>query len=145
MKHIAFFILVLIAFIFVSNTASAKGIPIFYGEGPKFVTTHQLPDSVIIDGKHVNFGVGFEQFSIFWVPMWNYGETQYVLVTDDEKQAYTDLGEDELAYLKEEYSIDTDKSPSIPFWDKIGGKMIWGAILLFIIWGIIPSKKSKTE
>ncbi len=146
MKHLLYSFLVLISFIFVSNTASAKGIPIpvFYGDGPKFVTTQQLPDSVTIEGKHVNFGVGFNQFSVFWVPMWNWGTTEYVLTTNDEKLAYT-LDEDDLVYLKEEYNIDTDKTPSIPFWHKTGGKIIWGAVLSFIVWGVLPGKKNKDK
>ncbi len=141
MKKAVNSLLLVIGFILVSTTsASAKGIPIVYSNGPKCTMTTQLPDSVEIDGTHVNFGVKFDQFSIFWVPMWNYGTTEYVLL-NDKKDTYYDLDKDDLAYLKETYQIETDKDPSIPFWDKIGGKFIWGGVLLFVIWGMLPSRK----
>ena len=76
--------------------------------------------------------------------MYNYGTTQYVLISDD-KETYWDLDEEDLMLLKEEFGINTDKDPNIPFWDKIGGKLIWGTVLALIIWGFIPSKKRDDE
>ncbi len=141
MKKFLCILLAVAGLMSISNNASAKGIPIFYNNGLTFSQTHQLPDSIIIDGQHVNFGVGFNQFGVFWVPLWNYGETEYVLITDDGNTGY-DLDEEELAYLKEEYQIDTEQAPAIPFWHKTGGKLIWGGVLLLIIGGYF--RKSKT-
>ncbi|NDV60432.1 hypothetical protein [Bacteroides sp. 519] len=139
MKKVLFLV---ICFICISATASA--IPILYSNGLKFETKEQLPDSVIINNGHVNFGVSFKQFSIFWVPLWNYGETEYVLVTDDEKNAY-ELDTDELAYIKETYNIDTDKAPEISFWNKMGGKLIVIVLILFLIWGSRSKKEENNE
>ncbi len=141
MKKTLLTLLFVVGFLFTANAAQA-GIPIFYSTGHKFVTQQALPDSVTIDGRHVNFGVSFDQFALMWVPMWNYGDTEYALISDDEENAYILDGED-LAYLKEEYGIDTEKNPSIPFWDKIGGKIIWGGVILFGIWGF--GKKGKDD
>ncbi len=126
--------------LFVANSVSA--IPIFYSNGMKFKTLHELPDSVEVNGQHVDFGVSFDQFSIMWIPMWNYGELNYAVASDDTVYG---LDEEELTYLQEAYGIDTEKAPQIPFWDRIGGKIIWGALALLIIWGIIPGKKDEEE
>jgi hypothetical protein len=127
-----------------TNDAQA-GIPVFYSNGHKFVPQHTLPDSVKIDGHHVNFGVSFDQFEIMWIPMWNYGATEYALISDDKENAYI-LDEEDLAYLQEEYGIDTEKNPAIPFWDRIGGKIIWGVvIILFCIWSFRKKGKGDDE
>ncbi|MDR1985124.1 MAG: hypothetical protein LBQ28_09950 [Prevotellaceae bacterium] len=144
MKKTIILLLILGGLMTFSNRTAAGEIPILYSDGLTFETQHQLPDSIIVDGKHVNLGIAYKQFAIFWIPIWNYGTTEYVLVSDNEKDAY-DLSEEGLAWLKEEYNINTDKAPSISFWNKIGGKLIWGGFILLLIWGAIPSKKNKEE
>lgn len=130
MKKIFCTILLVVGFLCVSNTASA--IPILYSNGLQFAKTHNLPEDVVIDSQHVNFGVSFKQFAIFWIPIWNYGDTEYVLINDKGDYGY-DLDEEDLAYLKETYDIDTDKAPKIPFWDRIGGKLVWIAIIFVVL------------
>jgi hypothetical protein len=145
MKTTTLFLTVLAGLMLASNAASAKGgIPIVYSNGPTFETMHQLPDSVTVDAKHVNFGVAYEQFAIFWIPIWNYGTTEYILVTDSGDEAYT-LDEDDLEYISETYGIDTTAPPAISFWNKTGGKAIWGAVIALIVWGVLPSKKKDDD
>ena len=147
MKKNLLSILFVTGFLLVSNAASSAGIPIFYSNGTQFAELCDLPEEAIdAYGEKLSFGVAFEQFSLMWVPMWNYGETQYVLIAENGNDAYT-LDEEDLQYLKEECGIDTDKSPAsqIPFWHKIGGKLIWGALLAFLIWGSIGKKKEENE
>ena len=57
---------------------------------------------MVIDNAHVNLGVMYEQFSIFWIPMWNYGETKFVLV-NDKKDTYYDLSAEEIQTLKTDF------------------------------------------
>ena len=139
--------LLIAGFLLVSNVVSAAGIPIFYSNGTQFAKLSDLPEETKeVFGEKLSFGVAFDQFSIMWVPMWNYGEVQYVLIAENGNDAYT-LDEEDLQYLKEECGIDTDKNPAsrIPFWHKIGGKLIWGALLAFLIWGSIGKKKEENE
>ena len=125
----------------ISQNAEAKGV-IIYHDGPRFKTTEQLPAECDIDGKHVNLGVAYEQFGIFWLPLWNYGETRYVLVSDDEESAW-ELDGKQLAELKSEYNLNIPENPSIPFWEKVGLKPLVIILLLLIIWGYLPGKKKK--
>jgi hypothetical protein len=144
MKNVLLTSVFLIAFIFNTAVVSAKGI-VVYGTGPHFETKTNLPDSETIEGKHVNFGIAYEQFSLFWIPVWNYGTVEYALVSDDGDTAYSPLSEEDLQYLTDTYSLDTASAPGISFWNKIGGKLIWIAVILLIIWGYSGKKKEKTE
>jgi len=89
MKKVVLTLSLVGALFFAANTASARGI-IFYSNGEKVEAVKQLPDSAIINDEHVNLGVMYKQFSIFWIPMWNYGETKFVLI-NDKKDTYYDL------------------------------------------------------
>ena len=121
------------ALFFTTNTVSAKGV-IVYSNGEKIEVSRELPDSITVNNEHVNLGVMYEQFSIFWIPMWNYGETKYVLINDRE-DTYYDLDEDEIEMLRTEFSIDIPEKPTIGFWNKIGGKLIWIAVIALILFG----------
>ncbi|MDU1890987.1 MAG: hypothetical protein E6767_09880 [Dysgonomonas sp.] len=119
--------------------ADAKGV-IVYHDGPKFRILKELPADQKVDGKHVNLGVAFEQFGLFWMPVWNYGETQYALVSDDEETAWS-LDDEAIAHYDKEFNLNLAGAPSIPLWDKIGIKPLLVILLLLIIWGYLPSKK----
>ena len=126
-----------------TNTATAKGV-IFYSTGEKVNVVKQLPDSAVIDDMHVNLGVMYEQFSIFWIPVWNYGETKYVLINDKE-DTYYDLDAEEIEMIKTTFQIKVPEKPSIGFWNRIGGKIIWSAVILLVIYGWLPSRKKNDE
>jgi len=121
------------ALFFTTNTVSAKGV-IVYSNGEKIEVSRELPDSITVNDEHVNLGVMYEQFSIFWIPMWNYGETKYVLINDKE-DTYYDLDEDEIEMLRTEFSIDIPEKPTIGFWNKTGGKLIWMVVIALILFG----------
>lgn len=83
--------LLLVILIITSATkVSAKGgIPLIYSDGEEVEKILDLPqrDEFMIqanDGKwyHADLGVLHEQFSIFWIPLFNYGTERYVLYTD---------------------------------------------------------------
>jgi hypothetical protein len=143
MKNVVLTLGLFISFVFCATTVSAKGV-IIYSTGPHFETVQELPADETVEGKHVNFGIAYDQFSIFWIPIWNYGTTEYVLVCDDGDSAYS-LSEENLEYISEKYGIDTKSAPSISFWNRIGGKLIWIAVILFIIWGLVGKKKKEPE
>ncbi len=145
MKKFFFIFLFLGTTFFSFSEASARGV-IIYNNGEKIEVTQELPADLMLEEwgieEHVNVGVKYDQFAIFWVPMWNYGETKHVLV-NDEKDIYYDLSAEEIAYLNETYGLDISDEPRIGFWNKIGGKLIWGALLLFILWGSFGRKKDE--
>ncbi|NDW08912.1 hypothetical protein [Dysgonomonas sp. 520] len=137
MKKLIIF-LSLILFVSISQKADAQ---VVYHNGPAVSVLEKLPDSVKINGgQHVNFGISYEQFGLFWLPLWNYGEVKYALISDDEN-SYWDLTEEDIELLKSEYNMDIKDKPEIPFWTKVGLKPVIILLLLFIIWGQISGKK----
>ncbi len=126
-----------------TNTASAKGF-IIYSNGEKIEVAKKLPDDAVINDEHVNLGVMYKQFAIFWIPMWNYGETKYVFLNDNE-DTYYDLEKEDIETLKTEFDVDVPQNPSIGFWNKIGGKLIWGALILAAIFFGLKYRKDNDE
>ena len=128
---------------FTANNVSAKGI-IFYSNGEKAEITVKLPDDAIINNEHVNLGVMYEQFSIFWIPVWNYGETKHVLL-NDKKNTYYDLDDESIEILKEDFNVEVPQKASIGFWNKIGGKLIWCIVIVAVIAGYWTTRKEAPE
>lgn len=127
----------------ISNDIEAKGA-IIYHDGPKFSTLKELPSDAVIEGKHVNLGVAYEQFGLFWLPVWNYGQVEYALISDNEEEAWS-LDSETLAEVKKEYNLNLPDSPSIPLLQKIGLKPIILIIILYAIWSTFLQKKKSEE
>ncbi len=145
MKKLIFTLVLSGAFVFTATTVSAARGVIIYSNGEKIEVSQKLPEDVmLIEDEHVNIGTMYNQFSIFWIPMWNYGETVHVLV-NDAKDTYYDLTAEEITYINEEFGLEIPEQPRIGFWNKIGGKLIWGAVILFALWGWWTSRKNKKE
>lgn len=121
--------------------AKAAGAEIVYHNGPKYSTLIELPAEVQINGKHVNLGVAYKQFGLFWMPVWNYGKIGYVFLTDNEEMFWT-ANKEQLAFLKTKYKIDIPDTPSIPLWQKIGLKPLIIFALLYLLW---PEKRTRKE
>jgi len=143
MKKVVLALTLFGALFFTANTASARGI-IIYSNGEKIEVVKQLPENAIYDGQHVNLGVMYNQFAIFWIPMWNYGETKYVLV-NDKKDTYYDLTAEDSEILKTNFNVEIPQNPTIGFWNKTGGKLIWIAVILVIASGWWFSRKDDNE
>lgn len=106
-------------------------------------TYHEKYDS------YVNIGYIYKQLWVLWVPMWNW-DGRYCLVVEGKEDTYIPLTDDVRAYLEETFTkeeLDLEDLPGnpIPFWDKIGGKLIWIAVIAFLIWGSVGKAKKKDE
>ena len=134
------FLLLLIGLCFSIVRVEAKGgIPILYSNGEEIEKLLDLPhkDEFEIQANngnwyHANLGIMHEQFSVFWIPLFNYGEEKYVLYTDtkigDYDYTYVELDKDDIAYIQSEVDgVPTD--PELPFWDAWGGKLLVLAII----------------
>lgn len=122
----------------------AKGV-LIYHDGPKLETIEKLPaDAKMDDGTHFNIGIMYKQFGLFWMPVWNYSDAQYVLVSDNEK-VYYDLNKEELAEVCQEFNVELKDNPSPSMWNKIGLKPVLVLLAIGIIWGYLPGKKKKEE
>ena len=131
------------ALFFTANTVSAKGI-IIYSNGEKIEVIKKLPADATIDDTHVNLGVMYDQFSIFWVPIWNYGETKYVFINDKEN-TYYDVTAEDIEILKTDFDVNIPEKPSIGFWNKTGGKLILGIVIAGAIFGWWITRKDDEE
>lgn len=108
-------------------------VTILYGNGPEFEQMYDLPDSLTSEaGNPLQFGVAFDQFSLFYVPIWNYGETEYAVYDSEAKTIYT-LDEEDLAAFKEEYDWKLPEKPGLSFWNRIGGKLVVLAVLAALL------------
>ena len=144
MKKIILTISLFVVLFFMANNASAK-IVFLYSNGEKVDLVEKLPEDAMLDNEHVNLGVMYSQFSMFWVPLWNYGETKYVLI-NDRKNTYFDLSAEDLEIIKSDYNIDIPENYTIGFWDRVGGKLVLCAIIIIIaiLW-IRSRSDNKTE
>ena len=130
MKKMAIAFALFCALFFTSNSASAAVI--LYSNGEKIDVVMELPDSAVIDNQHVNLGVMYNQFSLFWIPLWNYGETRFVLINDKEDYYY-DLDAEDIQMIEDEFGVDVPEKPKIDSWNKIGGKLVLIALAVGII------------
>lgn len=142
MKKLILLLFTLFVFGAIQET-QAKGV-IIYHSGPNLEVVKQLPDSAQIDSAHVNLGIMYDQFGLFWCPVWNYSEAKYVLVNDAEN-IYWDLDEEDLAWIKENTDAELDAKPSPSMWNKIGIKPVLALLGVGIIWAYIPSKKKEED
>ncbi|MCR4801034.1 MAG: hypothetical protein K5860_11050 [Bacteroidales bacterium] len=139
MKKI-FFLLFCICTFLCTNEVSAKKI-VFYGTGDDIVHVLNLPYTeeyeIITDDNevvHGNLGILHEQFTLFWIPIWNYGNEIYVLYNEDVEDydiVYANLSKDDIKKLQRLYNI--SYKPELPFWDRIGGKLIMLLVLAIVI------------
>jgi hypothetical protein len=144
MKKVILTISLFVVLCFMANNASAK-IVFLYSNGEKVDLVEKLPEDAMLDNEHVNLGVMYSQFSMFWLPLWNYGETKYVLI-NDRKNTYFDLSAEDLEILKSDYNIDIPENYTIGFWDRVGGKLCLCALIIVIaILGIRSRSDNKTE
>lgn len=121
---------------------NAKGV-IFYSTGETVEKVMDLPQREEFtlqteDGRliHANLGIMHEQFSIFWVPLWNYGKEKYVLYNDTKQgeydYTYCDLTRDDVAYLQSQFG-GIPVVPELSFWTVYGGKIVAVIILLVLL------------
>ena len=111
---------------------------IYSAGGEEISLVEELPNNQEWD----NFDacVLHKQFWILWVPLWNW-DARYVLGREGSDQYYEMENEELLARLEEEYG---EAASAIPFWDKIGGKLLFPIlILLYSLKGKFGSDKSE--
>lgn len=124
--------------------ASAKGV-ILYSNGETLKKLYELPEEAKLeDGTHVNLGMHYECFSLFWMPVWNYGEYKYALVNDAE-DTYEELTVQEAQELGKQFGIDVPAEPSLPLLSQIGLKPVLIIGLLIWIFSLFGGKSDEEE
>ena len=96
---------------------------------------YSVPDE---DGEKHYFDIGIKhgQFTLFFLPIVNYGEKEYVYYYDNgffSNYSFKTIPNEELSDLKQKYNLPDD--PKLPFWDEWGGKIVLLLIILLFILG----------
>ena len=120
------------------------GIPIFWSYGGEsYVKVAELPnieDYKTSNGKYYDVGYRYKQFSLFFVPVWNY-DKQWCGYID--KEQFIELTEPEVMELARASGVKLPKNVSLPFWEEWGGKLLFLSGL-GVYFYISRSSKQKT-
>ncbi len=146
-KIILIAVLSIAAICLFAGKAQSKGF-IVYGWGDeKLHTVIDLPNDETsydeeLDG-YLNIGYFYKQVWVLWIPMWNW-DGQYCWLKEGDNDTYYPISDEELEQIKAAYNLDLPSNP-IPFWDKIGGKLIWIAVIAVLIWGSVGKAAKKKD
>ena len=102
-----------------------------YG-GEKISKVADLPDTeewLAEDGEYADLSVIHKQLWIFWIPIWNW-DARYCGSTPGSLKDDKFLELEDSDQFISQYGLPEDM---IPFWDRIGGKLI--LVLILIIFG----------
>jgi len=131
MKKLSIITISVLALVFASGALYSA--PVFYSwGGEKIIKVKDLPDTPDFrtrSGKYVDAGYLYKQITVFFVPVWNYGG-KWVGYTGSDK-SYLRLKENKLRAIAKKAKIELPKSPTLPFWDAIGGKLV--ILALFVL------------
>lgn len=111
---------------------------IIYSNGETFIKVLDLPKEYEMEYNeriyHADLGIRFHQFSLFWIPLFNYGEKKYVYLNErKDDYVYIELTSDDVNELQDIYgSSIVPSSPELPFWDEWGGKIV--LFLILLVW-----------
>ena len=141
MKKLMLSIFATVVLLSFSSVASAQ----FFGwDSEKIIKVMDFPDDDRFQmpmGEYMDAGYIYKQVTIFFVPVWNYDARWVGYVGSDER--YLELDRSELQEFAVTAGLELPDSPSLPFWDSIGGKIVF--ILLVLIWLGFQLRSSKEE
>lgn len=144
MKRILLLLVTLSASFTFALQTSARGV-IIYSNGEELKITQPLPkDFGSEDGEHLNFGIHYKSFSIFWLPLWNYGEYKYAIINDAE-DTWEELTLNDAKSLGKKYGFEVPDKPTLPLLTQIGLKPLIILIILLGIYGQFFGKKKEEE
>lgn len=124
-------IITLIIVVLMTSSADAK-VPLFFSfSGESISKVADFPDTEdfkTADGDYIDAGCIYKQVSIMFIPVWNYDIRWcgYIKGSD----SYLDFDKEELDLMAELAEVELPETPSISFWNAIGGKLVF--ILLIV-------------
>ncbi len=140
------FIIVFLLLISAMNVKATEmlDIPILWDLGDDIIHVMDLPDTEEYsytddDGEkhYVDLGIKHGQFSLFLLPLINYGDKEYVFYSDNgffSSDTYISMPSEALSSLKQTYNLSDE--PELPFWDAWGGKIVMILIILVFVYGV---------
>ena len=132
--------LALLGFTLFLSTESlhAARIPFFFSyDAEKIIKIADFPDTADFQWKKsvfIDAGYKFKQVRLFGIPLWNY-DGMYCGYVGKEDQ-FLQVDQPKLFELAKRGGVSLPDSPSLPFWDFLGGKLL----VIFIIGGLLALK-----
>lgn len=144
--------ILLMALFLCAITIEARGA-IVYSAGEEIEEVMDLPhtNEFMIQASDGNLyyskvGIMHKQFSLFWIPLINYGEEKYVLYVDQKigkyDYTYSELSDEDIMFLHDRFGL--SEIPSLSFWDAWGGKLLF-LVIIFLLGGNVRGKKVKSN
>lgn len=127
---------VLLALSLYFSSAEARYTPVLFGWGGEtIIKVVDFPNTSQFKWRGATFidaGAIYKTFTVFFVPLWNYDVrwVGYIGKSDE----YLEFTRAELEELASYSDTKLPQSPSLPFWDSYGGKLV---ILLVVFIGIL--------
>jgi len=128
-----------------SNTTFAKArIP--FGKREVLNKVHDLPNTdafKLESGNFMDLASFHKEFNIaYFLPLYVTEEPKLVGF-DAETETYYEIPSKELEVILATEKLNKEELTHLSFYTRYGGKLVALLIIGFIIWGVIPSKKSK--
>ena len=125
--------------------ASSKAkIPI--GERQVLNKVYDLPNTEefkLDNGNYLDLATVHQEFNIAYIlPLYITQEPKLVAY-DEKTERYFDIPENELKAFLAGEKLSEDKLNRLPFYTRYGAKLIVIVFVAFLIWGNLPSKKTK--
>lgn len=151
-KILSIAVLTLITLFCAQKSEARARIP--FGEREVLTKVADLPDTdeyMVKEGtkfggtknQYADLATFHKEFNVAWFfPLWIIQEPKLVGYNETDG-TYYDLSDQQLQTILDQNKLDKNKLNKLGFYTRYGGKLAAGLLILFIIWGMIPSKKSK--
>lgn len=119
---------------------------ILIGERQVLNQVYDLPNTdtfKLKNGNYLDLATLHKEFNIAYIlPLYITQEPKLVAF-DKETDMYFDIPEKDLKSLLAAHQLKENEINSLPFYTRYGAKLIVILFIAFLIWGNLPSKKSK--
>ena len=131
---------ILVGFLILSDAYVAEarrggGFLFFSWGGEKIIKLVDFPDTDVFqttDGRYFDAGAIYSQFSVMFVPIWNYNVrwTGYI-----SEYLYAEVNKEDLIRFARVAQVSLPPEVKLPFWDSYGGKLLLVCICgVFVLW-----------
>lgn len=140
-------LLAIVILVTTSNFSFAKAkIPI--GVREVLNKVYDLPNTdefKLENGNYLDLATLHKEFNIAYILPLYITEEPKLVGYNEKTEEFFDIPENELNAILASQKLSKESINQLPFYTKFGGKLVAVLIIGLLIWGSIPSKKSKIE
>ncbi|MCX7148546.1 MAG: hypothetical protein NTY05_03910 [Rhodocyclales bacterium] len=120
-------------------------IPVFFSwGGERIIKVADFPNTDTFKtrgGQHVDPGYRYKQITLIFTPLWNY-DGQWCGYVDDSGR-YLEIDKTKLDAAATAAGISLPVTPSLPFWEAYGGKLLW--LVVIVVIAVVGKSGSKND